>query len=80
MHKVTTLNEVLTSVQFLTAGGRRLAVLDADEWEGLVEWLEAVEDIQIARVALEQLRAAGGDPERAGWLRWEDVQLAGVMR
>lgn len=74
MNKVATLSEVLTSVQFLTAGGRRLAVLDADEWEGLVEWLETIEDIQIAQRALEQLRAAGGDPETAGWLRWEDVQ------
>ncbi len=74
MNAVTTLSEVLTSVQFLTAGGRRLAVLDADEWEGLVEWLEAIEDIQIAQRALEQLRAAGGDPEAAGWLRWEDVR------
>jgi hypothetical protein len=74
MNEVATLSEVLTSVQFLTAGGRRLAVLDADEWEGLVEWLEAIEDIQIAQRALEQLRTAGGDPETAGWLRWEDVQ------
>jgi hypothetical protein len=37
MNEVTTLSEVLTSVQFLTAGGRRLAVLDADEWEELAE-------------------------------------------
>ena len=70
MNEVATLSEVLTSVQFLTAGGRRLAVLDADEWEGLVEWLETIEDIQIAQRALEQLRAAGGNPETARWLRW----------
>ncbi len=74
MNEVTTLSDVLTSVQFLTAGGRRLAVLDADEWEELAEWLEAIEDIQTARAALEQLRAAEGDPEAAVWLRWEDVQ------
>lgn len=74
MNEVTALSEVLTSVQFLTAGGRRLAVLDADEWEELVEWLEAIEDVQVARIALEQLRAAEGNPEAAGWLHWEDVQ------
>ena len=49
-------------------------MLDADEWEELAEWLEAIEDIQTARAALEQLRAAEGDPEAAGWLRREDVQ------
>ena len=74
MNEVMTLNEVLPSVQFLTAGERRLAVLDADEWEGLVEWLETIEDIQIAQRSLRQLRTAGGDPKAAGWLRWEDVQ------
>lgn len=74
MNEVMTLNEVLPSVQFLTAGERRLAILDADEWEGLVEWLETIEDIQIAQRSLRQLRVAGGDPKAAGWLRWKDVQ------
>ena len=39
------LAEILTSVQFVVApSGKRLAVLDADDWAGLIEWLEDVED------------------------------------
>jgi hypothetical protein len=62
--------EVLHSVQFITAKGKRLAILDIDDWEALVEWLETLEDVQIARQALSELKAAGGDRKRAGWLEW----------
>lgn len=65
--------EALQSVQFVTVEGRRLAVIGAEEWETLVEWLETLEDTAIARKAYEQLAAAGGDRERAGWLKWDDV-------
>ena len=60
--------DALQSVQFVTAKGKRFAVLSADDWESLIEWLETLEDVQIARQALAELRAAGGDRERAGWL------------
>jgi hypothetical protein len=40
----------------------------------MVEWLETVEDIQVARQAFEQLKAAGGDRKKAGWLEWDDVE------
>lgn len=43
--------EALQSVQFVTAKGKRLAVLSADVW-----------------VALVDLKAAGDDRKRAGWL------------
>lgn len=66
--------EALQSVQFVTIHGRRLAILSADEWEMLVEWLETLEDIQVVRQALEELAAAGGDRQRAGWLRWDEVE------
>lgn len=66
--------EVLQSVQFVTVKGKRLAVLNADNWEALIEWLEDLEDLQIARQALAELKAAGGDYERAGWLKWDDVE------
>ncbi|MBI2300127.1 MAG: hypothetical protein HYU66_14490 [Armatimonadetes bacterium] len=62
--------EALQSVQFVTAEGRRIAVLSAEDWEALVAWLETVEDVGIAGHALAELRAAGGDRERAGWLKW----------
>ena len=65
--------EALQSVQFATVKGKRVAVLSADDWEALVEWLETVEDTQVVREALAQLHAAGGDPDKAGWLRWDKV-------
>ncbi len=41
-----TLSQILSSVQFVSASdGRRLAVLDAEDWEGLVEWLEELNDL-----------------------------------
>ena len=40
----------------------------------MIEWLERLEDLDIARRALPEVREAGGDRERAGWLRWDDVR------
>lgn len=65
--------ETLQSVQFVTAKGRRPAVLSAEDWEALIEWLETLEDAQIARQAFAELKAAGGDRKRAGWLEWKSV-------
>jgi hypothetical protein len=65
--------DLLQSVQFVTVKGKRFAVLHADDWEGLIEWLETLEDTQIAREAFAELRAAGGDRKRAGWLEWSAV-------
>ncbi len=59
--------EALQAVQFLTVKGKRFAILSADDWEALIDWLETVEDVQIAREALAELKAAGGDRQRAGW-------------
>jgi hypothetical protein len=66
--------DLLQSVQFVTVKGERLAVVGADEWEAMIEWLETLEDTQIAKEAFAELRAAGGDREKAGWLRWDDVK------
>jgi hypothetical protein len=66
--------DALQSVQFVNAQGKRFALLDADVWEFLIEWLEDLEDTTIARNALVQLKAAGNDYEKAGWLKWEDVE------
>ena len=65
--------EALLSVQFVTAKGKRFAVLDAEDWEALVDWLEELEDRQIVRQALEQLDAAAGDRKRVGWPEWRSV-------
>ncbi|MGA2618413.1 MAG: hypothetical protein ABSF26_12440 [Thermoguttaceae bacterium] len=66
--------EALQSAQFVSAKGKRFVVIEAEDWEALVEWLETVEDRQIAREAFEQLRAAGGDRARAGWKEWNTVK------
>lgn len=63
--------EALQAVQFVTVKGRRLAVLDAEDWEALVEWIEDLEDTQIVRAAFAELSAAGGDRQKAGWLAWD---------
>ncbi|MBI3912942.1 MAG: hypothetical protein HY327_01905 [Chloroflexi bacterium] len=65
--------EAMQSVQFVNAKGKRLAVLSAEDWEALVEWLETLEDLQIARQAISDLKAAGGNRKRAGWLEWKSV-------
>lgn len=65
--------EALQSVQFVTAKGKRLAVLNAEDWEALIEWLETLEDTSIVREALAELKVAGGDRRRAGWLEWKLV-------
>jgi hypothetical protein len=33
-----------------------------------------LEDAQIARQAFDELKAVGGDRERAGWLKWDEVK------
>jgi len=66
--------EALQAVQYVSVKGERLAVLHANDWEALIEWLETLEDIQIAKQAFAELKSYGGDRERAGWLRWEDVK------
>jgi len=66
--------EALQSVQYVEAKGKRFAVVPAEDWQALIEWLESLEDLQLARQSLAELRQAGGDRERAGWLRWDDVR------
>ena len=56
------LSSVLSTVQFVEVPtGRRLAVMDADDWIGLVEWIEEIEDRQVVRVNLARLRAGPED-------------------
>ncbi len=65
--------QALQSVQFVKSKGKRFAVISADEWEALVEWLETLEDLEVVRKAFADLKAAGGDRKKAGWMKWEDV-------
>jgi hypothetical protein len=66
--------EVLQSVEFLKIKGKQVAVLDVETWQALIEWLETLEDLQIAKQALNELKAADGNRDRAGWLKWDDVE------
>ena len=66
--------DALQSVQFIAKKGKRFAVLSAEDWESLIEWLETLEDTQIARQALAELKAAKGNRRRAGWLKWDAVK------
>jgi hypothetical protein len=66
--------EALQSVQYATVKGERFAVINVSDWEALLEWLETLEDVQIARQAFAELKTFGGDRERAGWLRWDEVK------
>jgi len=49
-------------------------VISVDDWETLIQWLETLEDTQLAKEAFAELRAFDGDRERAGWLRWDEVK------
>ena len=66
--------EVWHSVEFLKIKGKQVTVLDVETWQALIEWLETLEDLQIAKQALNELKAAGGNRDRAGWLKWDDVE------
>ena len=65
--------EALQSVQFVASQGKRFAVISINDWEALIEWLETIEDLQVVRNALSDLKAAGGDRKRAGWVACETV-------
>ena len=66
--------DALQSVQFVTKKGKRFAVLSSEDWESLIEWLETLEDTQIARKAFAELKAARGNRKRAGWLKWNTAK------
>ena len=66
--------DALQSVQFITKKGKRLAVLSVDDWKSLIEWLETLEDVGIAKDAFANLKAAKGNRKRAGGLEWNKVK------
>jgi hypothetical protein len=66
--------EALQSVQYVTVGEKRFALVNVDDWEAMLEWLETSEDIQAARQALDELKAFDNDRSKAGWLRWDEIK------
>jgi hypothetical protein len=49
-------------------------LLSIEAWSELITWIEDVTDAQIAAQALTQLQVAGGRPQQAGWLAWDDIR------
>jgi hypothetical protein len=49
-------------------------LVDLKTWEGILGALEEADDIAIAREALAKLDAAGGNPEKAGFIPWEKAR------
>ncbi|RMF30974.1 MAG: hypothetical protein D6759_10875 [Chloroflexi bacterium] len=72
--------DMLQSVQYVTVKGQRFVVLKVEDWEALVEWLETLEDTQVVRQAFAELKAAHGDREKAGWLKWDAVAIGSGRR
>ena len=66
----------LQDIQFvLGAGGKPTAVLvNISTWERILEALEDAEDVALAKEALASLDAAGGNPEKAGFISWEKAR------
>lgn len=63
-----TVTQLLKTAHFVVddAGERKAAILDIDDWNRLVAWIEAISDVRVAEDALAELAAAGGDAGRAG--------------
>lgn len=68
--------EALKSVQFVVddKGQRTAVLLDIRAWEILIKWIETITDTKIAVQILDELQQAGGRPEQAGWLAWDDIR------
>jgi hypothetical protein len=65
----------LDTVRFVVGSdGKPTAVqVDMNLWQHIVDALEDAEDVALARAALDELSAAGGDPRKAGWIDIEDL-------
>ena len=70
--------DISKSVQFVVddEGKRTAVLLDIQTWEILVDWIERVTDTKFAVEAITELQLAGGRPEQAGWLAWDDISEA----
>ena len=71
-----TIVEALKSAQFVVdnEGQQTAVLLDIQSWEALINWIEDITDLKIAAQALTELEVAGGRPQQAGWLAWDDIR------
>ncbi|MFQ5629375.1 MAG: hypothetical protein ACE5I1_11490 [bacterium] len=70
------ITQALKSAKFVVDdNGKKSAVLlDIQNWEVILDWIENISDTKIAMNALKELKDAGGRPQAAGWLDWQDVR------
>lgn len=68
-----TVTDMLKAARYVVDdAGRRTAVLvEIEDWERLLAWLELIADNRLAQVALEEL-SAGGGAASAGWVDWRE--------
>jgi hypothetical protein len=68
--------EALKSAQYVVDknGHRTGVLLTMQAWQSLMDWIEDIADARLATEALTALQAAGGRPEEAGWLAWDDIR------
>ena len=59
-----------------TAGKPAAVQVNWETWQRIMGALEDAEDVALARAALAELDVAGGDPDKAGWLRLEVLEEA----
>jgi hypothetical protein len=59
-----------------TAGKPTAVQVNWETWQRIVSALEDAEDLALAQAALAELDAAGGEPDKAGWLRLEALEEA----
>jgi PHD/YefM family antitoxin component YafN of YafNO toxin-antitoxin module len=50
-------------------------LVDMKTWEQILDALEEAEDIELARQALAELDAVGGDLEKAGYIPWHKARV-----
>ena len=70
-----TVVEALKSAQYVVDhnGHQTAVLLPMQSWQSLLDWIDNMADTHLAADALTALQAAGGRPERAGWLAWDDI-------
>ena len=70
------LQETLKSIKFVVdAEGNKTAVqLSIAAWEAILDWIENREDEAIVKKAMKELKNAGGNLQKAGWLDWDAVK------
>jgi len=68
--------EALQSVRFAIGqdGKATDVIVSIETWEKLIAWLEDLEDSQVVKSGLTRLKAAQGDPQKAGLIPWADVE------